>query len=360
VKLLALTQSSPSALQAVLHIGSDRYSVELSVDPTGLIASLLFKPLVGTVPSSWHQVDKQLATIAPGVSLLAARVEPDGACAPVHSVAAGAPRPVASMFKLFVLGALANAVRENRVSWGQKLTLSSAVRVGSSSALQDVPDGTKLTVEQVAIDMISVSDNTAADMLLALVGRSAVEEQVRQWSSHAALDVPFLTVGELFALKYHDFPAMADRYLSLGASRRARYLATTVDKVLQSSEQPAGMPRDINSIEWFASADDMCRALSGLVKLQAEPGLSPIGSVLSVNNGGVGLSPAQWPTVWFKGGSEPGVLTLGYLARDSAGRTFVVVVLTEDTSQPVQESMAAEVQALNLVNGSFGLMGAGR
>ena len=51
--------------------------------------------------------------------------------------------------------------------------------------------------------------------------------------------------------------------------------------------------------------------------------------------------------------------TLGYLARDSAGSTFVVIVLTEDTAQPVQESLATEVQELNLVNGAFGLLRAG-
>ena len=216
VKLLGLTHVSESALQAVLEIGRDRYSVQLSVDPAGLIAGLLFKPVVDTVPSSWPQADKQLASLAPGVSFLAAKVGPDGACTPVHAVAAGVPRPLASMFKLFVLGALANAVHEHRVAWGDKLTVSAAARVGSSSALQDVANGTKLTVEQLVVDMISVSDNTAADMLLALVGRSAVEDQVQQWSSDASLDVPFLTVSELFTLKYHDFPAMAEHYLSLG------------------------------------------------------------------------------------------------------------------------------------------------
>lgn len=162
---------------------------------------------------------------------------------------------------------------------------------------------------------------------------------------------------ELFALKYHDFPALADHYLSLPSSQRASYLATTVDKVPASAEQSTNLPRAINSIEWFASADDLCRALSGLAKLQAVPALSPLGTVLSTNSGGIDLSAGTWPRIWFKGGSEPGVLTLGYLARDTRGQTFVVVVLTEDTSKPVQESAAVEIQALNAIAGAFGLMG---
>jgi hypothetical protein len=44
--------------------------------------------------------------------------------------------------------------------------------------------------------MIAISDNTAADMLIQLVGRSAVEAPDRQWSDHADLNVPFLTARE--------------------------------------------------------------------------------------------------------------------------------------------------------------------
>ena len=252
------------------------------------------------------------------MSFLAAKVASDGSCSPVHSVLAGTSRPLGSMFKLFVLGALANAVHEHRVSWTQKVAVTAAIKVGGSGTLQNSPDGTELTVEQVAVKMISISDNTAADMLLSLVGRGAVEDQVRAWSSHASIDIPFLTVKELFALKYHDFPALADHYLSLPSSQRASYLATTVDKVPASAEQSTNLPRAINSIEWFASADDLCRALSGLAKLQAVPALSPLGTVLSTNSGGIDLSAGTWPRIWFKGGSEPGVLTLGYLARDSS------------------------------------------
>ena len=355
--LLGLSKVAATSLVALVQIGPSRYSVELGVDGAGLIAGLLFKPAASGVPHSWSQVDKQLTAIAPQVSFLAAKVGSNRTCSAVHSKLAGTPRPLGSMFKLFVLGALANAVHDHRISWSQKVAVTAAIKVGGSGTLQNSPDGTKLTVEQAAVKMISVSDNTAADMLLNLVGRVGVEAQVRAWSSHASLDIPFLTVKEMFALKYHDFPAMANHYLALSSSQRALYLAATVDRVPASAEQSASLPRDINSIEWFASADDLCRAFTGLAKFQAEPALRPLGTVLSTNNGGIGLSASTWPRVWFKGGSEPGVLTLGYLARDNRGQTFVVVVLTEDTSKPVQESAAVEIQALDVISGAFGLMG---
>jgi beta-lactamase class A len=258
------------------------------------------------------------------------------------------------MFKLFVLGALAHAVRAHRISWDQKVTVTAAVKTGGSGTLQNAPDGTTLTVEQAAVKMIAVSDNTAADLLLGLVGRPGVEAQVRAWSTHAALDEPFLSVAELFALKYDAFPTLADRYLALPRSQRTAFLTQTVDEVPAGAEQAAGVPRDINSIEWFASADDLCRAFGGLAALEASPGLHPIDTILSTNDGGVGLSRGTWPRVWFKGGSESGVLTLGYLARDAQGHTDVVVALTEDPQAPL--SQAAAVELLAVIKGAFGLL----
>jgi beta-lactamase class A len=259
------------------------------------------------------------------------------------------------MFKLFVLGALATAIVEHRVRWDERVTVTAALKVGGSGTLQDAPDGTRLTVEQAAIKMISISDNTAADVLINLIGRDAVERQVRAWTADPSLDTPFLTVRELFALKYYDYPSFADRYLRLAVNRRAAYLASKVDPLPPSAERPTGAPRAIDSIEWFASAEDLCRAFSGLATLAAEPGLSPLGTVLSTNTGGLALSRTQWPRLWFKGGSEPGVLTLGYLARDARGQSFVVIALTEDPSRPVQEALARELADLDLIAGAFGL-----
>jgi beta-lactamase class A len=353
VTLLGLSATSPTALTAVVEFGYSRYQAELAVDSSGLIDGLRFKP-DSPVPKTWSLIERQLKAAAPDVSFLAARVNADGTCTALHSIDAGTPRPLGSMFKLFVLGALANDVHEHKVSWTQKLTVTAAIKVGGSGTLDKAADGTKLTVGEVALQMISVSDNTAADMLLQLVGRAAVEAQVRRWASYPSLDIPFLTVSELFALKYADFPVLAKHYLGLKPSQRAAYLAKTVDAVPSSDEQQATVPRDVNSIEWFASPDDLCRAFAGLSALSKERGLQPIGKILSKNDGGIELSPSTWPTLWFKGGSEPGVLTLGYLGRDRQGHTYVVVAMAEDPSTTFGSQVT--VQMLTAAAGAFDLL----
>ncbi len=203
--------------------------------------------------------------------------------------------------------------------------------------------------------MISISDNTAADMLINLVGRSAVESQVRQWSSNATLDAPFLTTRELFILHYVDYPTLANAYLTLPPNKRAAYLASAVDPLSLSEVQGSTEPRDIDSIEWFGSPDDICHAFSGLQQLSYQSKMSPLASILSVNQGGLRLNPSQWPTVWFKGGSEPGVLTLGYLAKNTKGQTYVVSAMVSNPTTAL--SPWATGSLLEVAKGAFDKVG---
>lgn len=174
-------------------------------------------------------------------------------------------------------------------------------------------------------------------------------------SGDAALNRPFLTTRELFLLKGADYPRLAKRYLSLDRSRRYRYLATTVARTPLTQVKVWNTPRDIDRREWFGSPRDVCRAFAGLSALNTPP----LGEAMSANDAGLGLDPKAWPTVWHKGGSEPGVLSMGYLARDAAGRTYVVTALTGDPRTALDENPAG-AELLALVRGSFAMLAEGR
>ena len=117
-------------------------------------------------------------------------------------------------------------------------------------------------------------------------------------------------------------------------------------------------PRDIDQLEYFASASDICRAYASLADLARRPGLAPVSQMLSVNDDGLQLDPATWQTTWFKGGSEPGVLTLAYLATTRTGKSYVVTVLAEDPSRPLDEALAIPA-ILSAVKGAFTLAARG-
>ena len=354
--LVGLLSADPTSLVAVATFGTGNWKVMMSVDSTGLIDKLLLTP--SPAQPSWAEIDRQLKALAPHAGLLAAEVS-NGVCRPIHQVASSTARPLGSEFKLFVLGALADQVSTGRLGWTQELTVRDALKsVGNaegSGSLEFSPAGTEISVQQTATKMISISDNTAADMLINLVGRSAVESQVRKWSSDSTLDVPFLTTRELFILHYVNYPTLANAYLALPPTKRAAYLASSVDPLSLNDVQGSTEPRAIDSIEYFASPDDICRAFAGLQQLSDQQKLSPLASILSVNHGGLGLNQTQWPTVWFKGGSEPGVLTLGYLAKNTKGQTFVVSAMVSNPTTALAPSATGAL--LEIAQGAFDLVG---
>jgi hypothetical protein len=353
--LVGVLSSEPTGLVVIANFGAARLRITLSVDGSGLIDGL--ELTASASATSWSQIDQNLAALAPNVSFLAARVA-NGSCQPIHQLASSTPRPLASEFKLFVLGALAHQVADGRVGWNQELTvqdqLKSLGNAKGSGSLQFSPAGTKVSVQETATKMISISDNTAADMLINLVGRSAVESQVRQWSSTPGLDVPFLTTREAMLLHYVNYPMLANAYLSRAPNEREAFLDSSVDPLSFIEVRGSTEPRDIDKIEWFGSPDDICRAFVGLRQLSHQPKLSPIASIFSVAKGGLGLDPSQWPTVWFKGGSEPGVLTLGYMATNSKGQTFVVSAMLSNSTAALAPS--ATLALVDAVVAAFGLM----
>ena len=351
-----------SELNTIVAIVSARAAapteVWLTVDGRGLISELRVSPATtGPTPATWADVDAALRSVAPQVRLLVADVS-NGSCRTVHSIEPGTATPIGAAFKLYVLAALGRAVASGTVRWNQPLTVTAQLKSLPSGELQDEPDGTQISVQDTAAKMISVSDNTAANMLINLLGRPAVETALSTTGmASPALDQPFLTTREMFILKLSQWPALANRYIAANQAGRQALLAGTIDPAplpAVAAAQAWTTPRDINSLEWFASADDICRACTALAALARRPGLSPIGQVLSINDGGLQLDPAQWKTTWFKGGSEPGVLTLAYLATTQTGHSYVVTVLAENPSHPINQATAAPAM-LSAVKAAFTL-----
>jgi beta-lactamase class A len=351
-----------SELNTVVGMVSARGTVPdqlwLTVDRHGLISDLRISPAAGSpTPATWAGVDAALRSVAPRVHLLVADVT-SGSCQPVHAIDPGVAAPIGAAFKLYVLDALGRAVASGAVRWNQLLTVTARLKSLPAGELQDEPDGTQVPVLDTAAAMMSLSDNTATDMLINLVGRAAVEAALTATGmASPALDRPLLTTREIFVLKLNQWPTLAERYLSADEPGRRALLASTVDQAPLPAVAATGSwvaPRDINSLEYFASANDLCRAYISLAALARRPGLAPIGQVLSLNDDSLALDPAQWKTTWFKGGSEPGVLTMAYLATTRTGRSYVVTALAENPSQPIDETTAIPAM-LSAIKGAFTL-----
>ncbi len=346
-----------SEAYALLTGGAGTHHAVVVTDADGAIASLRLTPL----PRSWTELTERARAVAPEVSFLAAEIEePDetgepGKCRPVHAHAPATPRPIASVFKLYVLGALAEAVRTGRAEWDEPLAVREEWKT-PGGPVAELPAGTRLTLREYAEHMIFYSDNSATDHLMHRVGRGAVEDQQARFGmADPAANLPFLLTREMTQLKTADYPVHADAFAALDEEGRRAYL----DRVVAGLPLPDtlwGEPRSIDQVEWFASADDLCRAFAQLRAQAAQPGQEPVNSSLSLMGTRIlGLDTETWPTGWFKGGSEPGVVTRSFLAASATGETYVVSVLAGDPENNVSDA-ATVSELLALCAGAFRLM----
>jgi hypothetical protein len=187
--------------------------------------------------------------------------------------------------------------------------------------------------------------------MIAFVGRDAVESAVRA-SGHATPSrlVPFVSTREMFALKLLASPEERSAYLAADVEHK-RKLLDAYDKrdpeEMMAHAPSFRTPIMIDSLEWFASPEDLCRVMADLHVRAEATATTPVGAILSINPG-VPDEKKQYRYIGFKGGSEPGVLNMTLLlqrARD--GKWLFLTVGFNDTNAPIDESkaIAAEITA---------------
>ena len=94
----------------------------------------------------------------------------------------------ASTIKVPILVAFFQAVDQGKVQLDQMLTLKTEHIAGGSGEMQDQPVGTKYSALEVAKKMIVVSDNTATNMIIELLGGAEVlNQQFATWGLRATV-----------------------------------------------------------------------------------------------------------------------------------------------------------------------------
>jgi len=78
--------------------------------------------------------------------------------------------PSASMVKIPIMAACFRAARDKKISLSSQLVLKASHKTEGSGVLKNKPVGSKFTVNELIELMITKSDNTAANMLIGLLG----------------------------------------------------------------------------------------------------------------------------------------------------------------------------------------------
>ncbi len=274
---------------------------------------------------SLAEVTEELAALPGEVSFLLAEIEEDGMLEPLAAHRASEPEGIGSAFKLYVLGALVRQIEAGQRSWSDVVRLEEAARSLPSGFLQTWPAGAPLTLHTLATLMISRSDNTATDLLLRTLGRRSVEAaQAAMGHARPTLNEPFFTTRELFVLKNDS--TLADRYLAADEAGRRALLEGEVAAVAREDILPFATPTRIETLEWFASARDLARAMAWFrrgTEARDTEARTAAREILSVNPG-LGFDEEAWTYVGFKGGSEPGVVNTTFLLHAADGTWYAL------------------------------------
>ena len=288
------------------------------------------------------QVGFALADLGPGAPRM------------VQSIAPDRPLALGSAFKLVILAELIREVEAGQRRWTDEVTLDGTER--PAGGYNQMPAGTKVSIRELARQMISVSDNSATDVLLDTLGRERVEAiQATIGIADPARNRPFLSTMEMFKLKGVGGGALGTRYLAAPVAGRRALLSGEVAHTPGSAIGALfadGKPVRIAQIEWFASPADLVRVFDW-IRRHTESGPGAEARVILGINPGIGRDVAQrFAYVGYKGGSEPGVLNLTLLLRTKAGQWRVLTAGWNDPAAPVDQnrlgalvSRAAELSA---------------
>src|SRR6185503_2984080 len=94
-------------------------------------------------------------------------------------------------------------------------------------------------------------------------------------------------------------------------------------------------------VEWYASPADLVRTMDWLRR----EGSDTARAILAIN-GGVGAElRGQLAYAGFKGGSEPGVISLSWLVRNRAGAWYAVTAAWNNSAAPVEEGRLVALMA---------------
>lgn len=240
--------------------------------------------------------------------------------------------PLGSGFKLYVLAALEKRISSGFSDWNDKYPILDEFKSLPSGVLQDQEHGTLNSLYNLAEHMIKISDNTATDHLIHILGRSSVEEIVKKSGNRFyQKNMPFLLTNEMIKIKWACDQQVTKNYINAEEHDRREILEKVIKNIPLNAVGSNGLsidePTRIRDVEWFACVADLCEIMHQL----KDKNSSQIFKILSQNTPFVVTSPQGfWKYAGFKGGNEPGVYTSTYLLQDHSDQWYALALAWHD------------------------------
>lgn len=292
--------------------------------------------LAADVSKELDAAAKQAAAELPGtVGILVTELTPDGV-KPLFGQNEKERFAIGSSFKLFILGTLAAEVNADRRQFENIMRLKPEWIGPPSSEMAGWPTGSPVTLHTLALKMNAISDNTATDHLLHLLGREAIEKQMAVMGHvHPEWNCPLFSTREMTMLRDKKTGMPGRAYAKLDDAAKRKFLAE------KFSGKPDYDELDFDTAaydvsEWYATPLDMAKALAWL-KRNSEDGqpANPIRGILAADTK-LPHDEKIWLYVGFKGGSEDQLLCGNWLLKNKNGRWYTFHVYCNSPKENVE------------------------
>ncbi|WP_185934679.1 serine hydrolase [Mycolicibacterium hodleri] len=338
--------------QATLHlltsygVGQD---IELRTNDAGMVDRFKVTLQKATI-TQWADVDAQLTKSGAHYSYQVSKIT-DGTCTKVAGSNVDDSLPLASIFKLYVLLGVADAVNAGTLGWDDQLTITKEAKAVGSAGFDHLPPGARVSVRDAAQQMISASDNMATDLLMARLGPGAVERALVHAGHHdPASMTPFPNTHELFSVGWGE-PDLREQWKSASPRDRAAIIAQTNTRHYEPDPERTHTPASPYGAEWYGTAGDICRVHAALQTAAVGPA-APVRDILSATPG-IDLDKTKWTYIGAKGGNLPGDIGFSWYAVDRTGQAWVV---SFQANWPKFRSLTAASWLLSIAQGAFGLV----
>lgn len=342
LKILRVERQGPTGATIKIEYEKAIATADISVEAAApnKVVGLLIKgfELKGDSP---QKIDADFAKLAGTSGYLVEKIGADGQHQQIAGRNVRQQFAIASTFKLYVMAELAAQVKSGKLSWSDVVPLTE--NSYSSSATQGWPRTTPVTLQTLATWMISVSDNAATDTLIRVLDREAIEERLAM-IGHGDPDkaLPMLTTVEAFALKSNSaLRAQFQKADEAGQRALLRDKAGDLGYEDINLVELGSGPVAIDSIEWFGAPTDVTALLDHIRQSGGQTALD----VMAVNKGVAPATASKWQYLGYKGGSEPGVISMSFLAQSKAGEWYAITGSWNNPAKEVDNAAFAALMA---------------
>jgi hypothetical protein len=340
-------------------LGSQVGIIKIGTEYTGLqrINYLYINGFSGSVINAgdqgldMNQALNKFETLSSQPSFLVAEIDSNGLCQPLYERSSNQLRAVASIYKIWLLVAAAEAFLVGDLDIYQDISLL-ASELAPGGFINSEPLETQFPLLNITALALGLSDNTAADLLHETLGRNFIHNVINSLglSDPDAL-TPMLSISEQNHL-FWSFPlSTVMDYINGTESFQQQFLE---DEIIPLGPFTTFLHNNYTILVdagWKATAMDICKTYAHLRELpQGSSAMLMTDVSLGANSAFPGVRN-YWDRVWYKGGDLYAgtnglqVFTLSWMLENQGQNPIVVVSMSNSPEGGIVADSVSSVTA---------------